>query len=44
MPTTVPAEVQTMLDNGLLLIGALGLATLVVIIGISVWKYARGVA
>lgn len=44
MPTTVPSEVQELLDNGLLLIGAIGTATLVVILGISAWKYVRGVA
>lgn len=44
MPTSVPTEVQTLLDNGALLIGAIGTATLVVILTISAWKYVRGVA
>lgn len=43
MPTTVPASLETLLDNASLLIGAVGLATLVVIGTISAWKYVRGV-
>lgn len=44
MPTTVPTDVQTLLDNGQLLIGAIGVATLVVILTVSAWKYVRGVS
>lgn len=44
MPTVIPAELGTMFDNQLLLLGSIGVVTLVAIYSITAWKYARGLS
>lgn len=44
MPTGMPAELATFFDNTALLIGSIGLATIVVIYTISGWKWGRGLS
>jgi len=44
MPTTVPTEIQELFDASFDLNTAFGIATLVIIFGITAWKYVRGLS